>query len=430
MKKSSVSLLSACIMTGMIVSGCGRADTADESGNPGKVSTEPVTITAAIDGIIVEEDYERLITEQLKKKRPNITFQLIRPGKGTNLDDLIAAGQVPDLVFTYNGHLTAYQDKDLLYDLNPLIKSEGVDLGRFENGLLDDIRIASTNGELFGLPFGMNYHALYYNKDLFDKFGVAYPRDGMNWDQTLELARKLTRTDGGIQYRGLDPGNGIIWISQPLSLTAVDFKTEKATMNNEGWKKVFELVKSIYSIPGNQPGGSARDLFMKDKRLAMLPDLNILTNLDAAAKEGLNWDVAQYPSYPEKPNTYGNASVNVIMVTKTSPHKEQAFQVIEAATSDELQMEASKLGKVTSLKSPAVKEAFGQSMDGLKDKHMTSIFKSRPVRYPLSSRYRSKAEGIATQKFNAYLKGDLDVNTALSQADEEINQMIEADKVK
>ncbi|RKN70086.1 hypothetical protein D7M11_31165 [Paenibacillus ginsengarvi] len=65
------------------------------------------------------------------------------------------------------------------------------------------------------------------------------------------------------------------------------------------WKRVFELAKAIYTIPDNDSiAESPKNQFMKNKTLGMLLDLNILNQLVEAEKDGLHWDVAQYPSYP------------------------------------------------------------------------------------------------------------------------------------
>jgi multiple sugar transport system substrate-binding protein len=57
------------------------------------------------------------------------------------------------------------------------------------------------------------------------------------WEETVELAKQVTRVDGGVQYRGLDPGNSVIWISQPLALAAVDYKTDRASINQRPVEK-------------------------------------------------------------------------------------------------------------------------------------------------------------------------------------------------
>lgn len=412
------------LLVAALASGCGKTGGSGKGEGGAAVSDEPVSLVLLNDSGIENEFIEQLAAE-VKKTYPSIELKLYKSEKGSTLDELILAGETPDLIVSYNGKIASYRDKDLLYDMTPLISAHHVDLGRFDPSYIEDVKIASANNEIFGLPISLAYHALYYNKSLFDKFGVAYPQDGMTWEQTVELAKKLTRNDAGTQYRGFDIGN-MVWASQPLGIAAIDYKTDKATMQTDAWKRVFELMKAFYSIPGNMTTGKAKENFLKDKTVAMYADLSIASELELAAKDGLDWDVVQYPSYPEKPNTYGNASVNVIMITKTSKHKDRAMQVVEAAVSDAVQMESSKSGRVTPLQNADIKKAFGVNKEVFRGKNVQGIFKSKPVKYPIASQYRGTAENIVRNKFNEYAKGEVDVNTALARADEEINKAVAA----
>lgn len=413
------------LVISVIASGCGKTSGGMKEGDASSVSEEPVSLVLLNDSSI-EQEYIDQVAAEVKKKHPSIDLKIYKNEKGSTLDELILAGETPDLLLSYNGKLASYRDKDLLYDMTPLIGSRQVDLGRFDPSYIDDVKIASTNNEIFGLPVSLAYHALYYNKNLFDKFGVPYPKDGMTWEQILELARKLTRIDGGTQYRGFDIGN-MVWASQPLGIAAIDFKTDKATMRTDEWKRVFELMKALYTIPGNMMTGKAKDNFLKDKTLAMYADLSIASELEIASQTGFDWDVVQYPSFPEKPNIYGNASVSVLMITKASKHKERAMQVVQAAVSDEVQLESSKSGRVTPLLKAEIKQAFGLNEVVFRGKNVQGIFKSKPVKYPIASQYRGKAEGVVRAKFNEYVNGAIDVNTALAQADEEINKAVAAE---
>jgi multiple sugar transport system substrate-binding protein len=82
------------------------------------------------------------------------------------------------------------------------------------------------------------------------------------------------------------------------------------------------------------------------------------------------------------------------------------------------------------LKNTAIQAEFGKNLNVLKGKRIESIFKSKPVPYPKASPYRSKSEGIVAKYFNEYMNGTIDVNTALSKAEEEINKMLEAERAK
>ncbi|GAA3406302.1 ABC transporter substrate-binding protein [Paenibacillus hodogayensis] len=416
------------LLISVAASGCGKTSGGPKEADASQVNEQPVSLVLLNDSG-TEQEYVDQVVAEVKKKHPSIELKIYKSEKGSTLDELILAGETPDLILSFNGKLASYRDKDLLYDMTPLIGSRHVDLGRFEPGYIDDVKIASTKNELFGLPVSLAYHALYYNKSLFDKFGVPYPKDGMTWEQTLELARKLTRNESGTQYRGFDIGN-MVWASQPLGIAAIDYSTDKATMRTDEWKRVFELMKAFYTIPGNTMTGKAKDDFLKEKTLAMYADLSIASDLEVASKSGLDWDVVQYPSYPEKPNVYGNASVSVIMITKASKHKERAMQVVEAAISDEVQLENSKSGRVSPLQKAEIKQAFGMNKEVFRGKSVQSIFKSKPVKYPIASQYRGKAELIVRTKFSEYVTGAIDVNTALAQADEEINKAVAAEAGK
>jgi multiple sugar transport system substrate-binding protein len=398
------------------------------------VVDKPVTLTVAPIVIsITDEDFQTLLVEPVKKVHPNITLQLIKPGKGTNIEDLLAAGTPPDILLTWNGRLLFTKEMGLLEDVSPLLKSHNIELSRFEPAAIDAIRMVSDEKELYALPFALQHYALYYNKGIFDKFGVPYPKDGMTWDDTVELAKKVTRSVEGTSYRGMGIQN-LASLHYPLSLGAVDAKTNKATVHNEQWKKVFELGKSIYGISGNAPSkyfNNDDDVFVKNKNIAMLTAVNMIPRLLEAEKEksDLNWDTAQYPSFAERPNTYAMMNTHVAAVTKSSKNKDAAAEVLKVLTSDEVQLISSRrTARLTSLRNPEIVKQFGAEIPSLKGKHADSIFKSKHAPAVVMSEYLGKATTILRDEFTLYIGGGKDVNSALREAEEKINKLTETDQ--
>src|SRR5690606_8011575 len=101
---------------------------------------------------------------------------------------------------------------------------------------------------------------------------------------------------------------------------------------------VFEVVHAINDIPGNK--GANLNNFLKDKILAMVPsyDARIAAlELLYGTPEDFNWDITQFPSFPERPNTSLDSTGHFLMVSSLSKHKEEAFQVIDLLTSVENQ---------------------------------------------------------------------------------------------
>lgn len=418
--------------------GCGSASTpaGDKDGKTvqkpeATVDTTPVTLKMFFPIAMSDVDFQNLIAGPVSKKYPYITVEMIkRNGKPTALEqllDLYATGESPDLLYTWNGDLPSYKDVDLLYDMTELANKQHIDLARFEPVVLDSIRAIMDSKGLPALPFAVNFNATYYNKDLFDRFGVAYPTDGMTWDGMIELGKKIARTDGGVSYLGLSPDT-LVRLAMPLSLTKVDPKSEKATINTDAWKRVFELEKAIYTIPNNMPkkiNDTGLNSFIKDRNLAVLPTHNILNlGLETASKEGMNWDIVQYPSYPDKPNTYGHVDTHLIAIAKTSKHKEQAMQLIEAVTSDEVQTASARTtARMTPLANKTIKSQLGADMAFLKGKNTASILKSNPAPGPLYSQFESRTNAIALKKAEEFINGK-DINTTLREAEDEINNLI------
>lgn len=419
-RKTAVALMLAAITASC--SNTGNAPMASKTEAP------PVTLKIYMwDAIFQDDVFQKLIAEPVKKKYPNITLQQVVRGPNMQPDSIVTSGDNEvDIIMAWNDVLVQFQDLKLLSDITADVKKAGLDLGRFDDQVLDGMRDRDKKEILYGLPFAQDFYALFYNKDLFDKFGVAYPKDGMTWEDAIELAKKLTREDGGIQYKGLDP-EGPEKLGNSLSLPFVDPITQKATLDTEGWKRVFETLKQIYSIPGNQNTISNHagtvNRFAKDKNVAMYASHGVVSSL---MQSDVNWDIAQYPSFKDKPNLYGMVKAYALCITTTSKHREQAMQTLQVMTSDEVQLAYTKsTAMLSGLKNPEMNKHFGQDLPLLKGKHIEGIFKSKPAPFVAQSTYSGKARPPLEAKFKDVMAGK-DINTALREAQEEASKQIDA----
>ena len=73
-----------------------------------------------------------------------------------------------------------------------------MDLSKYA-GVTDQVTV---DGSLYELPFRNDFWVLFYNKDLFDAKGVAYPTNDMTFDEYDALAREMTDTTFGSQVYG------------------------------------------------------------------------------------------------------------------------------------------------------------------------------------------------------------------------------------
>ncbi|MDF2662598.1 MAG: family 1 extracellular solute-binding protein [Paenibacillus sp.] len=401
-----------------------------------KEDTTPVTLKLYAGQNLTDENWNKLLHEPLKQKYPYITVEIVKPTAEMRIEQLVSTGNVPDLYTTFQGDIGNYIQLDLTEDMTPLVTKQKYDLSRFDRIYVDAIRAVSGNGGLYGIPYSVQFNALFYNKDIFDKFGAGYPQDGMTWEDAIELSRKVARTDGTIRYYGLDPESPTR-LSFPLSIVPVDAASNRANVLTDGWRTVFETAKRVYEVQGNIPAKPAELTsgaplrFPNNKNVAMLATINIFELMKKPTEAGMNWDVAQYPSYKGSPNTYGMVDLHMIGVTKTSKHKEAALKVIEVFASDEVQLLAAQTRpSLSPLVNPAMKEQFGAGLDYMKGKRQQSIFKSKPVPAPLFSPYDGKARAILNAQYIDFIVNNKDMNTALRMAQEEIDKMLQAEAQK
>ncbi|MDF2716758.1 MAG: transporter substrate-binding protein [Paenibacillus sp.] len=413
-------IVPALAVLAILSGGCSRATNDESKQEP--IRNDPVTLKLFNQGAYLFPELQQKVDQVIRAKYPHITLQYIT---GAKLEETVASGDVPDIFFTFWTQIPRLsKDFGIVEDMTPLIKKHQIDLSRFSNNYLEDVKKASDKGELLALPYYANFFSIYYNKDLFDRFAVPYPTDGMTWDSMIELAKRMSRIEGDTVYPGFDPSS-LLWVSLQFGAFHIDRATNKATVNTDVWKKPFELMKTILTIPGNEINPANN--FMKNQNVAMLLNPNIL---DQMVKANFNWDLVQYPIVKENPNKYPAISVHSMFVSKTSKHKDQAMQVIDAFTSEEVQMWMSRQGKGSTLKSEAVKAAFGADVPLLKNKNVAGALKSQPVAMPAVHTLETTASQITNKYFGFYLTGELDLNSALRQADEEVNKLIETEMKK
>ena len=382
---------------------------------PVKLRFQPVGV-----GYLYPDDFELLIAEPLKRKHPHITVEYVTPGQGTLISDLVASKQTPDLLIYGIGNYTQYRDLGILTDITPYIKELNIDLSRFKPWVLENIKV---DGKLYSLPYAMNTNAIYYNLDLFDKFGVEYPKSGMYWEDIIELTKRLSRQEDGVQYKGFMYLN-TYWLGYQLSLPFTDPAKQKSAINTDAWGRVFQLMKTIDTIPGNERGSPVADFY--DKRiLAMVGAYNLVPTLKQEKYATLRWDIAGYPSFKERPNIAPPVDIHQFTISNSTKYPKEAMMVVDLLTSEEVQLiSARRTGRASPLLSKQVEQELGAEMELIKGKNVTAFFETQPAPNIMFAN-----EDIAVQRsidkfYKEYSSGSLDVNELLRKIEEDANQEI------
>src|SRR5690625_289769 len=164
-----------------------ESDLADDEIDTDVDMSEEITLTICYGD-------EELIKDPVEEAFPNITIELIDIVQDIeDLEEQFAQGIIPDIIHGNDfPKFPKYEEAELVYDMTDLIEKFQFDLDRFDQNFLDIIRSYSPNNdELWGLPYIQGKATLHYNKNIFDLFGVDYPKDGMTMNEVLDLAEQV-----------------------------------------------------------------------------------------------------------------------------------------------------------------------------------------------------------------------------------------------
>ncbi|MCC2684069.1 MAG: family 1 extracellular solute-binding protein [Paenibacillaceae bacterium] len=368
-----------------------------------------------------DQIFEKFVEPVMKQKLPYITLEHLP--QNPKIADLVATGVIPDITQP-NSTLTDVIDLQLPMDLTALVKKTNFDLKRIDPVLIENIRAYSTKNELLALPSDRSSVVLMYNKDLFDKFAVPYPKDNMSWDDAIDLTRKISRTDAGVQYHGLHPNN-TRFLRSELGLRFFD-ANGKAVVTSAEWQKAAGVWKAIYDVPGNSAKGAIRDLFTKDKTMGM-----ILSNASFLIRDpipGFNWDLVTTPAFDNKktPDQLGA----MFSISRSSKNADAAFEVLNLYYSDEVQSAIERDAYVvTTLVNPEVQKQFGVNIAGSSKLNLAANFKGNPA-----TKIVDVNEDIGNKSINAAFndiaEGNKDINTALRDAAKDMEQQLAEKKAQ
>ncbi|MDF2722962.1 MAG: hypothetical protein K0Q59_2637 [Paenibacillus sp.] len=434
---SLIKWLAAIAVTASLLTACGKSSSpASPAAQEPKFDLNAPAELSIFTAIPSQQKALEEAIAKMKSKFPAYTIKLLLPTKDITLDSLIASGIVPDIVWdSSSGMKTSVIDKGLQYDMSELIKKYKVSLERFDTSTIQIMQEASGQGRMYGLPDDVNATVTFYNKDIFDRFGVKYPKDGMTWEEAYDLAKTLTRTENNISYKGMGLFYSLLMSSNQLSLPVIDPKADKAAVNTDAWKRLLNTYKQFYEIPGHQLDSKFSnfngqlDTFYKDQNVAM-----VTAPLSGSGRfppdQSLKWDMAAAPTFKDVPKMGFQASPRYFFLTN-GKNKEQAFQVIMHLLSDEVQLQNNKEGRASSLKDDKIRQTFGQESATFKGRHTAAVFYNQFAVTPPANPIASLVSvGDLNTEFLKVIEGKQDVNTALRLAEEGINKKIAEAKAK
>lgn len=414
-----------------------RQQAASTNSGTKQAEPEPVTLTFYVGGgTLTDTEFDLFFVQPTKEKFPHITLEKIVPAEGVTPAEVLISNEPPDLIYQTSGSYYSFLELQALADLTPLVEKHRFDTSRLKPYLLESVLNFSQDGELFTLPFSSNVAALFYNKDIFDKFDVPYPPDEqLTWEQLLELAQQLTRNEGGVQYIGTDLNNSPAALNGSYGIFALDPESGEPDLQSRQWRNVLEIYEKSVQIAGYVQGDNYqydRNSFIVEQNLAMRPTLlaNLIGPLEELRAQGkpLNWDIAPIPNFSDNLGAGKVANVHSVSISALSKHQDEAFQVLANILSDEVQRKVARNGRVPAIDKPELEQEFGADIEVLQGKKLDNIFKTTtPVL--AQHRWENDVSRHLNQAFEDIALKGTDINSAIRATEEAIRKEIETLKL-
>jgi multiple sugar transport system substrate-binding protein len=175
----------------LLVFGCGKKS---ESTNEGKL-----TILAHSAGAHLNQVREDIVKD-FNQKHPDTpaTIEFVGNEYYTVLQTRLTGGAAPDILLWMDASkIGVFQEKGQLLDLTPFADADTTfNIKEYYEPLINRVKF---NGKLYGLAADASMMVLFYNKDMFDQAGVAYPDETWTWSTFKQVCKKLTKVDKSAQ---------------------------------------------------------------------------------------------------------------------------------------------------------------------------------------------------------------------------------------
>ena len=284
--------------------------------------------------------------EKFHATHPNIRVFYTPDPKGLAdiMLDQMKAGTAPDVFQGCCAYFPIWAQEGFTLDLSPYIEDDIDESVIIDWDPAQYASFLTKDGLRYAVP---KYHgalALYYNKDLFDEYGVGYPDDSWDYDDYLSAMRRLTHDRDG-------DGSTDLWGSM------IDISWDRIQVHINGWgghlvdpddptvcrmaepaaMEALEWIRAriwddgVIATNLDVQALGTRDAFIGG-RLAMVEDGSWALK-DILAKTDFRVGVAPFPSGPAQRVTL--ATTDGFGIFAGTEHPEEAWELVKFLISED-----------------------------------------------------------------------------------------------
>ena len=350
-------------------------------------------LTFASWGSKSEIDILKPILSEFEKENPDIKIEFMHIPQNyfQKIHLLFASNTAPDVIFINNLYLPVYANAGVLEDLS------GTEINKM-NYYPKALNALSWKGKLYAVPRDVSNLVIYYNKDIFDKAKVPYPKEDWTMDEFLQTAQSLTRSPHifGISFEEdllfylpylMSEGGGVLSDDLSKNITATG-------ESQKGLNFYSDLRKKYHVAPLKSESASATmaQMFLQGRLAMHLSGRWLVPKYREEAK--FDWDIVRFPKGMAGSIVPLDASGWAI--SKSSKHKREALCFIKYLSSEENIEKMTQSGLIVPARIEAANSEY--FLDGKKPEHakifLDVIETSKPT--PVSVNYNEITDRMKT----------------------------------
>jgi multiple sugar transport system substrate-binding protein len=347
----------------------------------------------------------------------------------TKLNTQLASGDAPDVFEVGYENFVSYAAKNTLKDLTPIIAKDTTFKPEIYKGLAYDS--FKYQNKQYGVVESFSDVVLFYNKDLFDKKQVEYPKADWTWKQELEAAQKLTDAKSGVWgtyspiqfyefYKTIAQNGGGIWsadgkptVNSKENIEALNWMLDKA--------RKYKVSPALNDDTFNQPDADLNAF--KAGKIAMLR--GGIWNFGRFADAPFKWDIALEPGNTKKAHHF---FADGLVVSDKTKNAEAAWKFIKFMSSDPsvVNKRIEKGWSVPAVSDEKVMEAYFKQTPPASKKIVLEALNSlvlTPVG-PIPDKWNDLTKAIGDELDKARLKSDYTAEKALNEAQAKIEKLV------
>lgn len=404
-------------------------------------TAEPVSLVfKALTWIADEQRAQNEIVAEWNAAHPDIQVQVAAADWNTASQELLTAfetGDVPDIFHYAQPIIADWKNLGFLEDLSPMLTEEDIaDVNAdIWGGLTAD------DGSIVGVPIQYEVDVTFYNKDIFEKYGITPPTmaDPWTFDEAVEVARKLQGAEGpdfmGMGFPGPDHFGRVfteVWapkIGDPLVYQNEDgsYYMKLSDESVAFIKKIRDLIdEGIISKDMIATGSNnvALTQFLNGKS-AMIIGYGCWYRSqfinESEGTGGVNWGVAA-PLKINDTSIYGY--IQTLSIPSSSKHKKEAMEFLKWYWSKENTLAVAKAAYIMPGRNSAIEDESLNTSEYAWDLCQEAVSHNVLPDYVKLPGWGQVTEGVGNTILGEYFAGGSTLEAAISNWENQATRIL------